>query len=137
LRSRGGGGTIKSMAVDLISSASTPTDSSAIACCAPLAGPTLSDAEAAATARLFGALGEPARVRILNLLATAVDPVCVCELTEPLGLSQGTVSHHLKRLTDVGLLDREEQGKWTYFSINADAMTRLSSLLDLPQGACC
>jgi ArsR family transcriptional regulator len=125
------------MAVDLNPPASSPTDSSAIACCAPLAGPTLSDAEAAATARLFGALGEPARVRILNLLATAGDPVCVCELTEPLGLSQGTVSHHLKRLTDVGLLDREEQGKWTYFSINADAMTRLSSLLDLPQGACC
>src|SRR4029077_9907374 len=117
LRSAAAAGTIKSMAVDL-----NPSTSSAIACCAPLAGPTLSDGEAAATARLFGALGEPARVRILNLLATAGDPVSVCELIEPLGLSQGTVSHHLKRLTDVGLLDREERGKWTYFSINADAM---------------
>jgi ArsR family transcriptional regulator, arsenate/arsenite/antimonite-responsive transcriptional repressor len=137
LRSRARGGTIKSMGVDLNPAASSSADSRAIACCAPLAGPTLSDEEAAATARLFGALGEPARVRIVNLLATAGDPVSVCELIEPLGLSQGTVSHHLKRLTDVGLLDREERGKWTYFSINADAMTRLSSLLDLPREAAC
>jgi ArsR family transcriptional regulator len=120
------------MAIDL-----TPVDLSPIACCAPLAGPTLSDAEAGATARLFGALGEPARVRLVNLLAAAGKPVAVCELVEPLGLSQGTVSHHLKRLTDAGLLDREERGKWAYFSINADAMTRVASLLDLSQDGCC
>ena len=112
-------------------------DLSPIACCAPLAASALSDEEAAATARLFGALGEPARVRILNLLATAGEPVSVCELIEPLGLAQATVSHHLKRLADVGLLDREERGKFTYFSINGEAMTRLCSLLDLPHGACC
>jgi ArsR family transcriptional regulator len=112
-------------------------DLSSIACCAPLAAPKLSDEEAGATARLFGALGEPARVRIVNLLAGAGEPVSVCELVEPLGLAQATVSHHLKRLTDVGLLDREERGKWAYFSINGEAMRRLSSLLDLPHGACC
>jgi ArsR family transcriptional regulator len=123
---------IKSMGVDL----SSVEDRSAIACCAPLAAPELSDEEANATARLFGALGEPARVRILNLLAAEGKPVSVCELIEPLGLAQATVSHHLKRLTDVGLLDREERGKWAYFSINADAMRRLSSLLDLPRGSC-
>ena len=112
-------------------------DLTPIACCAPLAGPTLSDEEAGATARLFGALGELARVRILNLLAATDKPVCVCELIEPLGLAQATVSHHLKRLTDAGLLDREERGKWAYFSINTAAMERLSLLLDLSQGGCC
>jgi ArsR family transcriptional regulator len=126
-----GSGIIKSMSVDL-----SHSDLSPIACCAPLAAPALSDEEAAATARLFSALGEPARVRIVNLLAAAGEPVSVCELTEPLGLAQATVSHHLKRLTDVGLLDREERGKWAYFSINGEAMTLLSSLLDLPRGAC-
>ena len=112
---------IKSMNVDLTS----------IACCSPLAGAVLSDDEAAATARLFGALGEPSRVRLVNLLVDAGEPVCVCELIEPLGLAQATVSHHLKRLTDAGLLDREERGKWAYYSINAKAMSRLASLVDL------
>ena len=68
------------------------------ACCAPLGSPTLSDAEAAATARLFKALADPHRVRIVNLLATSPDPVCACEFTGPLGLGQPTVSHHLKKL---------------------------------------
>ena len=121
------------MAVDL----NSVEEQRAIACCAPLAAPELSDEEANATARLFSALGEPARVRILNLLAAEGEAVCVCELIEPLGLAQATVSHHLKRLTDVGLLDREERGKWAYFAINADAMRRLSSLLDLPRGSSC
>jgi ArsR family transcriptional regulator len=108
-----------------------------IACCAPLAAPTLSDEEAEATAALFRALGEPARVRIVNLLATSDEAVCVCELTEPLGLSQPTVSHHLKKLTDAGLLDREQRGKWTYFTVNPAAMARVASLPDLTKGGCC
>jgi ArsR family transcriptional regulator, arsenate/arsenite/antimonite-responsive transcriptional repressor len=108
-----------------------------IACCAPLAAPTLSDGEADATAAIFRALGDPARVRIVNLLATSRDPVCVCELVEPLGLTQPTVSHHLKKLTDAGLLDREQRGKWAYFSVNADAMAKVSLLADVTKGACC
>ena len=75
----------------------------------------LSDQEVEATARLFRAIGDSARIRILNVLATNAEPVCVCELIEPLGLSQPTVSHHLKTLTDAGLLDREQRGKWAYF----------------------
>jgi len=112
-------------------------DGSPITCCAPLDAPLLSDDEAEATAVLFKALGDPARVRIVNLLTGAVEAVCVCELIEPLGLAQATVSHHLKKLTDAGLLDREERGKWAYYSINAEAMARLSSLADLTQGGCC
>jgi ArsR family transcriptional regulator len=102
-----------------------------VLCCAPLAAPVLSDEEAEGTAALFRALGDPARVRIVNLLATSDEAVCVCNLTEPLGLTQPTVSHHLKKLVDAGLLEREQRGRWAYFSINPEAMARLASLADL------
>ncbi len=125
-------GTIKSMDVD----ATHDVGLTDVACCAPLTAPVLSDEEAAATARLFGALAEPARVRLVNLLVDAGQPVCVCELTEPLGLAQATVSHHLKRLIDAGLLDREARGKWAYYSINSKAMARLASLVDLSGEGC-
>ena len=105
-----------------------------ISCCAPLSGPLLTDDEAEATATLFRALADPARVRLMNILATC-GQVCVCELTEPLGLSQPTVSHHLKKLTDAGLLEREQRGRWAYFSIKHEAMERLAGLADLSKGA--
>jgi ArsR family transcriptional regulator len=107
-----------------------------IACCAPLAAPVLSDAEAEATAALFQALGDPARVRILNLLATAGGEVCGCDLTGPLGLSQPTVSHHLKKLLDAGLLERDRRGKWAYYSLNRQAVRKLAAVADLKE-ACC
>jgi ArsR family transcriptional regulator len=108
----------------------------AVSCCAPLSAPRLSDDEAEATAGLFRALGEPARVRIVNRIATAREPVCACELYEPLGLSQPTVSHHLKKLVDAGLLTREQRGKWAYFSLRSDAVEKLAAVADL-KGACC
>jgi ArsR family transcriptional regulator len=104
-----------------------------IACCVPLATPLLSDDEAEATAALFRALADPARVRIVNALATSDDPVCVCELIEPLGLSQGTVSHHLKKLTGAGLLDREQRGRWAYYSLSPEAASTLAALVDLKE----
>lgn len=108
----------------------------AIACCAPLGAAALEEDEAAATAELFKTLGDPARVRIVNLVATNGEPVCACELYEPLGLSQPTVSHHLKKLTDAGLLEREQRGKWAYFSLKRDAVEKLAAVADL-KGACC
>jgi ArsR family transcriptional regulator, arsenate/arsenite/antimonite-responsive transcriptional repressor len=105
-----------------------------IACCRPLASSPLSDDEAEATARLFKALGDPARVRIVNLLATSDEPVCVCELVEPLGLTQPTVSHHLKKLTDAGLLAREQRGVWAYYSLDENALATLSGLVDTKGG---
>jgi len=108
----------------------------AVACCAPLAAPTLDDEEALATAELFSALGDPARVRIVNLLATSSEPVCACELYEPLGLAQPTVSHHLKTLVEAGLLDREQRGKWAYFSLRRDAVEKLAVVADM-KGVCC
>ena len=104
-----------------------------IACCAPLATPLLSVEEADATAALFRALADPARVRIVNALATSDDSVCVCELIEPLGLSQGTVSHHLKKLTDAGLLEREQRGRWAYYSLSPEAASTLAALVDLKE----
>jgi ArsR family transcriptional regulator len=102
-----------------------------IASCAPINAHALGEAEAIATARLLRALGDPARVRIVNLLATTGEPVCVCHLVEPLGLSQPTVSHHLKTLIDIGLLEREQRGKWAYFSLRPNAVRTLAGLLDL------
>ena len=105
----------------------------AATCCRPLDAPALSDEEAGATAELFKALADPARVRIVNLLATTDEPVCVCELIEPLGLSQGTVSHHLKKLTDAGLLEREQRGRWAYYSLSPEAASTLAALVDLKE----
>jgi ArsR family transcriptional regulator len=104
---------------------------SLISCCRSLGAPTLSDEEADSTAALFKALADPARVKIVNLLASSGAPVCACEFEPALGLSQPTVSHHLKKLTAAGLLDREQGGKWAYFSINPDAAGRLAGLVDL------
>jgi ArsR family transcriptional regulator len=98
-------------------------------CCGPLAAEALAEDEAEATALLFKALADPARVKIVNRLAQSARPVCVCEFIPALGLSQATVSHHLKKLTQVGLLDREQRGKWAYFSLNPEAAEQLSNIV--------
>ena len=104
-------------------------------CCRPLGAPTLSDEEAQATAAVFRALSDPARVKIVNLLATSGEPVCACEFEPALGLSQPTVSHHLKKLTDAGLLDREQRGKWAYFSLRPEATSQLEQLVRMTEVA--
>jgi ArsR family transcriptional regulator len=109
------------------------TELSVISCCAPLATPSLSEDEAAATATLFRALADPARVKIVNLLARTEQPVCVCEFVPALGLSQPTVSHHLKKLVEAGLLDREERGRWAYYSLSDEAIERLAALVDFKE----
>lgn len=101
----------------------------AAACCAPLSSVGLSDDEATATAKLFKALSDPHRVRIVNLLSNSDEAICVCDLTDPLGLAQPTVSHHLKKLLDVGLIHREQRGTWSYYSLNTEAMARLGDVV--------
>jgi ArsR family transcriptional regulator len=91
----------------------------------------LDEKEAEATAELFKALADPARVRILNVLARSDQPVCACDFEPALGLSQPTVSHHLKKLTDAGLLEREQRGRWAYFSLRRDAADKLAAVADL------
>jgi ArsR family transcriptional regulator, arsenate/arsenite/antimonite-responsive transcriptional repressor len=100
-----------------------------------IASTALSPADAEATAALFRALGDPARVRIVNLLASSGEPVCVCDLVAEIGLAQPTVSHHLGKLVAAGLLRREERGKWSFFSIDPVACSRLASLVDFD--GCC
>ena len=113
-----------------------PTSETAIVCCVPLATPVLDEDEAIATAELFKSLADPARVRIMNILATNPDAVCACEFEPVLGLSQATVSHHLKKLTDAGLIEREQRGRWAYFSLQRDAVEKLAAVADL-KGVCC
>ncbi|HEY6962629.1 MAG TPA: metalloregulator ArsR/SmtB family transcription factor [Gaiellaceae bacterium] len=105
-------------------------------CCVPLATSTLSPEDAQATAEVFRALADPARVRIVNMVANASEPVCACEFNDALGLAQPTVSHHLKKLTEAGLLGREQRGKWAYFALKRDAVEKLAAVADL-KGACC
>lgn len=109
-------------------------EASPIACCAPLSVTGLTDQEATATATLFKALADPARVRILNLLLSAEGPVCVCDMTPTTGLSQPTVSHHLRKLMEAGLLRREERGTWAYYSVDEEAMARLRHVTDVRKG---
>jgi ArsR family transcriptional regulator len=97
-------------------------------CCAPLARAELSDSEAETTAAAFKALADPGRVRIVNLLATAGAPVCVCDVTEEVGLSQPTVSFHLKKLVAAGLLEREQRGVWAFYSLNREAFERMGTV---------
>jgi len=97
-------------------------------CCAPITADSLDDRQAEATASLFKALADPHRVKILNLLANSRDPVCVCDITDSMELSQPTVSFHLKKLVSAGLLNREERGTWSYYSIDGDALKDLDRI---------
>lgn len=98
-------------------------------CGRPIDSPTIADAEATSTAELFKALAHPHRVKILNLLAVNGDSLCVLEIAAATELSQPNASHHLKLLTQAGLLAREQRGTWAYYRLDQDALARLSSVL--------
>ena len=103
-------------------------------CCPPAGEPTLSVAEAQQLAGLLKALAEPARLRLVSMLSAAMpDPVCVCELVEPLGLSQPTVSHHLKVLADAGIVTREQRGKWAYYRLVSDTLAAVAAAVTPPR----
>lgn len=108
-------------------------DVSPAATCVPIANVSMSQADAEATASVFKALSDPARVRIVNLLEASGEPLCVCHLTGPLQLSQPTVSFHMKKLMEAGLLDREQRGVWAYYSLRDDARRRLSAILSFEE----
>jgi ArsR family transcriptional regulator len=87
-------------------------------CCAPVFHGDLAKGDAEELAALFKALADPARLRLLSFIAAQPEgEACVCFLTEPVGLSQPTVSHHLKLLHDAGLLEREKRGAWVYYRV--------------------
>ncbi len=104
--------------------------SDADACCSPLTGGVLDIDAAERLAHVFKALGDPTRVRLLSLIsATDGGEACICDLTAPIGLSQPTVSHHMKLLVDAGLVTREQRGRWAYYAIVPAALTSLSTAL--------
>ncbi|MBT2554658.1 helix-turn-helix transcriptional regulator [Arthrobacter sp. ISL-5] len=100
------------------------------ACCAPAAAPALGAEEAKQKALVFKALADPNRLRLLSIIkAASSGATCVCDLTEPLDLSQPTVSHHLKILVEAGLLHREKRGTWAYFSLAPGALDDAAGIL--------
>jgi ArsR family transcriptional regulator len=100
------------------------------ACCSPLTGGALDADAAGQLAHAFKALGDPTRVRLLSLIAAADrGEACICDLTEPVGLSQPTVSHHMKLLVDAGLVTRDQRGKWAYYAVVPDMFDQLSDAL--------
>ena len=106
-----------------------------VACCTPVAEPGITTEQAATLAAVFKSLADPHRVRIVNLLANASEPVCVCDFIPQLDLSQGTVSFHLKKLLAVGLLERQQRGTWAYYSLNREALDGLADVFATKEGA--
>ena len=100
------------------------------ACCSPLTGGVLDTPAAERLASVFKALADPARVKLVSLIAASEGgEACICDLTEPLGLSQPTVSHHMKLLGDSGLVSRDQRGKWAYYRVNSDALNGIAGAL--------
>lgn len=100
------------------------------ACCAPVTSGALDRAQAERLADAFKALGDPTRVRLLSLIAASDrGEACICDLTDPVGLSQPTVSHHMKQLVDAGLLTREQRGRWAYYALVPEALAGLGAAL--------
>ena len=100
------------------------------ACCSPLTGGALDEETAERLARVFHALGDRHRVRLLSLIAAAEGgEACICDLTAPLGLAQPTISHHMKLLVEAGLVTREQRGKWAYYRLAPEAAAPISDML--------
>ncbi|MGI8769435.1 MAG: ArsR/SmtB family transcription factor [Propionibacteriaceae bacterium] len=111
-----------------------PVGEDVTACCNPVTGGVLDQDGAERLARIFKALGDPTRVRLVSLIAAHADAeACVCDLTEPGGLTQPTVSHHLKQLVDAGLLTREQRGRWSYYRVVTSALDALAAALSQPR----
>ena len=113
------------------------------ACCSPVAarlpGQVLDEEQAARLASVLKAVADPTRLRLLSMISAAAaggtGEICVCDLTQPLGLSQPTVSHHLKLLLEVGLVQREKRGVWAYFRPVPGALDALAEVLTGPSAA--
>ena len=100
------------------------------ACCPPLLAEPLSPADAERLAAALKAIADPARLRILSLIQSQPRAeACVCHLTEPLDLSQGTVSHHLRVLREAGLVERDQRGSWAFYRIVPESLAAIRSLL--------
>jgi ArsR family transcriptional regulator len=106
------------------------TPMEAVACCSPVTKEPMTEAQAEAVSPLLKALADPVRLRLLSLVAAHEDgEACVCNLNDAFDLSQPTISHHLKVLHEVGLLDREKRGTWVYYRVRRAALRDVVNLL--------
>ena len=106
----------------------TPVET--VACCSPLMAQPLSTEQAEQMAPLLKALADPVRLRLLSLVAAHAEvEACVCDLNDAFDLSQPTISHHLKVLHEVGLLDRSKRGTWVYYRIKAEVLADVAGLI--------
>ena len=103
-------------------------------CCAPVLDGVLAELAAADLARQFKVLADPARLRLISLIAAAPDGACACELVEPIGKSQPTVSHHLKALREAGLVESERRGTWIWYRVVPERLEALRAALAAPAG---
>jgi ArsR family transcriptional regulator, arsenate/arsenite/antimonite-responsive transcriptional repressor len=100
-------------------------------CCTPVVGGVLSVDDAERLARLLRAVADPTRLRLVSIIAAHEGAeACVCDLIEPVGLTQGTVSHHLRVLVDAGVLSREQRGRWAYYSIVDETLKAIASAVE-------
>lgn len=106
-------------------------DLQAVACCSPIAVRPMDADQAALVAPMFKALGDPVRLRLMSMIASAPE-VCVCDLTSAFDLSGPTISHHLKVLREAGLVDSERRGTWVWYRVRPEVFRRLGALLALP-----
>ncbi|MFF8879742.1 ArsR/SmtB family transcription factor [Streptomyces flaveolus] len=105
------------------------------ACCPGLLTAPLDEGQAVELAKVFKALGDPVRLRLLSMIASrSGGEVCVCDLTPAFDLSQPTISHHLKLLRQAGLIDCERRGTWVYYWLVPEMTDRLASILTRPVG---
>ena len=103
-----------------------------VECCAPLVSEPLDKGQAAQLAAWFRVLGDPARLRLLSVIASLGEACAACDLVEPIGVSQPTVSHHLKVLFEAGLVEREKRGRWVYYRAVPERLAVLSRALGGP-----
>jgi ArsR family transcriptional regulator, arsenate/arsenite/antimonite-responsive transcriptional repressor len=107
-------------------------DQAAVPCCEPLGAGRLGAEQAAALARRLKVLADPTRLRLLSMLLDSEHgEACTCDLVEPLGLSQPTVTHHLQRMAEVGIVHGERRGRWTYYSVDKNAIEAITDALQL------
>lgn len=109
-------------------------------CCAGTDAPLLAGADAAHLAVVFKALSDPTRIRLLQYLAESeAGTACACHLPDALGISQPTLSFHMRKLLDAGLVDREQRGRWVHWTVRPDALGPARAFLDLPPttSSCC
>jgi ArsR family transcriptional regulator len=114
----------------------TVLDSAAAPCCPPMATTRIPADSAAVLAQAFKALGDPIRLQLMSMIASAPGgEICVCDLTPAFQISGPTISHHLKVLREAGLVDAERRASWVYYRARPGLMRRLATLLDVKQEA--